>query len=63
MVSGLILTFIYQPDVEEAWNMSVGLSSEVTMYENTAIPTIIFAVLAAAIAYFVPKALRKMKRS
>lgn len=63
MVSGFFLTFIYQPDVEEAWNMSANLISETTLVGSTATPTIIIAALAAVFAYFVPKAFRKFKRS
>jgi len=63
MVSGLFLTFIYQPDVEEAWNMSANLTSETTLVGSTTTPTIIIAALAAVFAYFVPKAFRKIKRS
>jgi len=62
-ISGLILTFLYQPNIEEAWGMSAGLSSEVTMVGTSSIPTIIGAVLAATIAYFVPKGIKKLKHS
>lgn len=62
MMSGFILTSMYQPDVDEAWSMSAGLSSEVTLVGSTTIPTIIVAILAAVIAYFVPKGLRRINR-
>jgi len=63
MLSGLILTSLYLPNIEEAWEMSAGLSSEVTMVGTSSIPTIIGAVLAATIAYFVPKGIGMLKHS
>ncbi|MBU5465692.1 hypothetical protein KQI49_02475 [Virgibacillus sp. MSJ-26] len=63
MLSGLILTSLYLPNIEEAWEMSAELSSEVTMVGTSSIPTIIGAVLAATIAYFVPKGIGMLKHS
>lgn len=62
-LSGVVLTSLYLPDIEEAWEMSAGLPSEVTMVGSSSVPTIIGAVLAATIAYFVPEVIRKLKHS
>lgn len=62
IATGLFLTATYQPGVEEAWNKSAGLSSEVTMIGSSAAPSIIIAILAAAVAYLIPEGLRKIKQ-
>ncbi|WP_070121213.1 hypothetical protein [Bacillus marinisedimentorum] len=59
LVSGLILTAIYIPDMENVWVINTGLANEVVIVKGSILPTLLVAILAAAIAYFVPKAFKK----
>ncbi|KMY31849.1 hypothetical protein ACZ11_06575 [Lysinibacillus xylanilyticus] len=57
VLSGMFLTLMYTPNVEEAWNMSGSLSKEVviTSSYSSFLPTLLIAFLSATIAYFIPK--------
>lgn len=55
VLSGMLLTFTYTPDVEEAWKASTNLSQEV-MIKSSHSPlllTTVIAFLSASIAYFI----------
>jgi ABC-type Fe3+ transport system permease subunit len=54
---GVLLTFMYTPNIEEGWNMSGSLSKAVviTGSHSSFLPTLLIAFLSATIAYFVPK--------
>jgi quinol-cytochrome oxidoreductase complex cytochrome b subunit len=57
ILSGMLLTLMYTPDMEEAWNFSGNLSQEVVIQSSHS-PfslTLFIAFLAASIAYFIPK--------
>lgn len=59
ILSGVILTAMYTPDIEEAWNsVDTGVVIEST-HNNPFIFTLIIALLSATIAYFIPKKLIK----
>lgn len=53
---GLFLTYMYTPDVEEAWKASANLSQEVIIKSSQSpfIITVCIAFLSASIAYFIP---------
>lgn len=55
VISGIILTSIYTPDVTEAWNLTANLSQEVVIKGNHSFFGLIFLVafLTASIAYFI----------
>ncbi|RKQ30396.1 hypothetical protein [Oceanobacillus halophilus] len=55
VISGWFLTFMYTPDVTDAWNVSANLSSEVVIRSDNRndLLTIFFAFLSAIIAYFI----------
>jgi len=61
VLSGTLLTFMYTPDMEEAWNSSANLSQEVVFKSNhhPFLLTLFFAFLSATIAYFIPKKFMK----
>ncbi len=59
LVSGLLLTAAYVPDLENGWVMNTGLANEVVIGKGSVLPTLAVAILAAAMAYFVPKAFKK----
>lgn len=57
VLSGLVLTLTYTPDMEEAWNMSAGLPQE-SVIKGSSSPfflTLLLAFLSATIAYVIPK--------
>ncbi|BDG47434.1 MULTISPECIES: hypothetical protein [Parageobacillus] len=58
MLSGILLTATYNPDLSETRNISANLPQEVVFGESSAVPTLILAVLSATIAYFIPKILK-----
>ncbi|MFD1361302.1 hypothetical protein [Lentibacillus salinarum] len=61
VLSGLFLTLLYTPDIQEAWNSSASLSQE-TVIKSSRSPfllTFILAFLSATIAYFIPKKMTK----
>lgn len=62
IISGIILTSLYQPSLGEAWHMSAVLPSEITLTGNPIISQMIIAVLAAGLAYFIAVGLGKKKR-
>lgn len=53
--SGILLTATYTPEITDAWYKSQSLTQEVAFGEQSQIPTILMAGLAATLAYFVPK--------
>ena len=56
VLSGLLLTLVYRPDIEEAWNMSANLPQE-AMITGTYTPfflSLLITLIAASIAYFIP---------
>ncbi|MFD2043078.1 hypothetical protein ACFSTA_02010 [Ornithinibacillus salinisoli] len=57
ILSGMLLTTMYTPDITEAWNTSANLSQEVVIKGGTSnfLLTLFFAFLSATIAYFIPK--------
>lgn len=57
--TGMLMTHLYTPDVEEAWGMSANLSQEVVLASRNTpfLITTIVALLAASLAYVVPKKL------
>jgi len=57
VLSGILSTFMYTPDMEEAWNSSANLSQEVVIKSNhrSFLLTLFIAFLSATIAYFIPK--------
>ncbi|WP_106497300.1 hypothetical protein [Lentibacillus sp. Marseille-P4043] len=64
VLSGMILTFTYTPDIAEAWKMSSHSSQEVIMKGNSSfLPTLILAFLSATIAYFISKKFTKSNNS
>ncbi|PAV28647.1 hypothetical protein CIL05_15245 [Virgibacillus profundi] len=60
ILSGIILTYTYTPDITEAWNMSANLSQETVMISNhnSFLLTLLIAFLSATAAYFIPKKLK-----
>ncbi|WP_087973479.1 hypothetical protein [Oceanobacillus rekensis] len=61
VISGLLLTFMYTPDITEAWNTSANLSQEVVIKSgnNHYLLTLVFAFISATIAYFIPNKIVK----
>jgi len=61
VLSGTLFTFMYTPDIEEAWNSSANLSQEVVIKSNHSpfLLTLFFAFLSATVAYFIPKKFMK----
>lgn len=56
VLSGMLLTITYTPDIAEAWNLSANLSEE-TIIKSSNSPfllTLFIAFLSATIAYFIP---------
>ncbi|WP_026907388.1 hypothetical protein [Paucisalibacillus globulus] len=60
VLSGVLLTFIYTPSIEDAWNMSSSLPKEVIISSNHSpfLVQLLIAFLSATIAYFIPKKFR-----
>ncbi|AIF43014.1 hypothetical protein [Virgibacillus sp. SK37] len=57
---GMLLTFLYTPDIEGAWESSATLSSETTLYGiGPLLLSILSASLAAMIAYGLMRKIRK----
>lgn len=64
VLSGMILTFMYTPDITEAWNTSANLPQEVDIGSNSNfLLTLFIAFLSATIAYFIPKKITKSSNS
>ncbi|MBP1970165.1 ABC-type Fe3+ transport system permease subunit [Virgibacillus natechei] len=66
VLSGIILTITYTPDIEEVWNMSANLPDEVVMQGSSSSSffyTLFIAFLSATIAYFIPKKFTKHSNS
>jgi hypothetical protein len=61
--SGWFLTFTHIPDITDAWNLSDHLPQEVVFVESPLIPTLIFAIFSATIAYFISKKFTKVIKS
>jgi quinol-cytochrome oxidoreductase complex cytochrome b subunit len=61
VISGMLLTMLYTPNIEEAWSMSGSLSQEtvITGNSNSFLITLFTTLLSAAIAYLIPKKLIK----
>ncbi|HLR68231.1 hypothetical protein [Virgibacillus alimentarius] len=57
VLSGMLLTFTYTPDVDDAWNMSANLSQEVIIKssQSSFLLLLFIAFLSATIAYFISK--------
>ncbi|GCD82773.1 hypothetical protein [Parageobacillus thermoglucosidasius] len=58
MLSGILLTATYNPDLLETRNISANLSQKVVFGKSSAVPTLILTVLSATIACFIPKILK-----
>ena len=52
--AGLLVTATYTPDPTNAWELSHPLTQEVTFGDQSQIPTLLIATLAATLAYLVP---------
>jgi quinol-cytochrome oxidoreductase complex cytochrome b subunit len=64
IVSGMLLTFLYTPDVEGAWKSSALLSGETTLYGvGPFLLSLLSALLAALMAYGVMRKIRKNDQS
>ncbi|MEC5425756.1 hypothetical protein QGM71_20005 [Virgibacillus sp. C22-A2] len=65
VLSGMLLTFMYTPDITEAWNANGNLSQEVVIKSSNShfLITLFFAFLSATIAYFIPKKFIRNKNS
>lgn len=61
ILSGMILTFAYTPDIEEAWNSSASLSQETVIKGSVSPfwPMLLLAFLSASIAYFISNITRR----
>lgn len=57
IVFGVIITYMYTPDIQETWYTSGGLSQTNVHISShySFLPTFLIAFLAATIAYFIPK--------
>ncbi|MUK90616.1 hypothetical protein GMD78_19855 [Ornithinibacillus sp. L9] len=57
VLSGLFLTYVYTPDIAEAWGMGANLSQEVAIKSSQSpfLFTLFLALLSATIAYFIPE--------
>jgi len=53
-LSGYFSTAFYTPDITSAWNQSDGLSSNVVIKGGSSFISLLFAFIAATIAYFTP---------
>ncbi|MBP2076338.1 hypothetical protein [Oceanobacillus polygoni] len=60
--SGMLLTFTYTPDIEEAWNQSATMAQEAIISSSPSSFSIslLIAFLAASIAYFIANKFRKV---
>lgn len=52
--AGLLLTATYTPDPTNARELSLPLTQEVTFGDQSQIPTLLIATVAATLAYLVP---------
>lgn len=54
VLSGMLLTFTYTPDMEEAWKASANLSQEIIIKSSHSpfLLTIVIGLLSASVAYF-----------
>ncbi|MGF2614943.1 hypothetical protein FZC84_08825 [Rossellomorea vietnamensis] len=57
--SGLVLTALYVPDIEGAWETSTSLSSEVSFGGGFTYLSLVFLLTAALLAAFVSKIIQK----
>ncbi|WP_163971105.1 hypothetical protein [Oceanobacillus halotolerans] len=57
ILSGILLTYAYTPDITEAWNLSANLSQEAVIKsrQHPFLLTLFIAFLSATIAYAIPK--------
>ncbi|SES64596.1 hypothetical protein SAMN05216389_101230 [Oceanobacillus limi] len=57
VLSGMVLTYIYTPDLEEAWTKSGNLSQEAVLLSDrqSLLLPFIFAFVSASLAYFIPQ--------
>ncbi|GAB3798873.1 hypothetical protein [Virgibacillus kimchii] len=53
--SGMLLTYFYTPDIQDAWQMSGNMGQEIVVQRNdSSLPlTFVNAFLAASVAYFI----------
>jgi quinol-cytochrome oxidoreductase complex cytochrome b subunit len=65
VLSGIILTLTYTPDIAEAWNMSGNLPQEIVIKgsHNPFLLTLFLAFISATIAYFTLRETTKCKRT
>lgn len=63
ILSGVLLTLMYTPNIQEAWNMGGVLSQEVIISSSHSpfLTSLLIAFLSATIAYFIPKKLTNNK--
>jgi len=59
ILSGMLLTATYTPDISEAWKMSTNLPQEVVFVKSSTIPILIITVLSASLAYLIPNLMKK----
>lgn len=61
-LAGMIVTLAYMPDFSEAWAVTGNLPAKTTILsgQGSFILTLLLALLAASIAYFIPKKLRNI---
>ncbi|MEB5467200.1 hypothetical protein [Virgibacillus pantothenticus] len=53
--AGVMVTFLYEPDITEAWNASDGLSQSLVLQGSSVLLTIIFVLVSAVISYFIQR--------
>lgn len=57
VMSGMLLTLTYTPDIAEAWNVTAQLSQETVIksHHNSFLLMFLSAILSASFAYFISK--------
>lgn len=57
MLSGMVLTYTYTPEIEKAWELSATLPQETVIKgsQHSFLLTFVIAFLSATIAYVIPK--------
>ena len=61
VLSGLLLTLIYTPDISGAWKGASNLPQHIEIVEGPSIPMFLIGIFSAIVAFFVPKFLVKKK--
>ncbi|MFJ8261172.1 hypothetical protein ACIQ4I_04305 [Rummeliibacillus sp. NPDC094406] len=63
ILSGMLLTTLYTPDLSESWMISEHLPKSISFGNSTFMPSLILAMFSVIVAYFMPRLFKRISKN